>query len=135
MNTKELLETYYRGLATKAGWELVIADDFEFVGGDMTKTEPTVGKAAYVETIRRFGRLFGSMQVAEMIVEGDRAYVCGRYDYAFPNGVRIAGDVAEIWRVRGGKLAALRIFFDTATFQANLKPPAAAPAAEKSPGP
>jgi hypothetical protein len=40
MNTKELFETYYDGLAQKKGWESVISDDFKFVGGDITKTDP-----------------------------------------------------------------------------------------------
>jgi hypothetical protein len=44
MTTRELLETYYKGLAKKRGWETVIADDFKFIGGDMTKTTPVVGK-------------------------------------------------------------------------------------------
>ena len=121
MKTKELLEAYYHGFAQKSGWESVIADDFKFVGGDMTKNTPIVGKLAYVEVIKRFARLFTSMRVKEMIVEGDRAYVCGNYDYLFPNGKSINGDVAEIWTVKDGKLAALTIFFDTATFLANMK--------------
>ncbi len=121
MTTRELLETYYRGFAKKGGWESVIADDFRFVGGDMTDTAPTVGKPAYIEIIKRFARLFTSMRVKEMVVEADRAYVCGNYDYVFPNGRSINGDVAEIWTVKDGKLAALTIFFDTATFHANLK--------------
>ena len=121
MSTEELLETYYRGFAQKRGWESVVADDFKFVGGDMTKTTPVLGKPAYIEIIKRFSQLFTSMRVKEMIVAGDRAYVCGNYDYVFPNGKSINGDVAEIWTIKEGKLAALTIFFDTAAFQANMK--------------
>lgn len=42
MTTKELLETYYKGLIQKHGWDSVLSDDFKFVGGDMTKTTPIV---------------------------------------------------------------------------------------------
>jgi len=49
MTTKELLETYYKGFAKKQSWETVISDGFKFVGGDMTKTAPIVGKQAYIE--------------------------------------------------------------------------------------
>jgi ketosteroid isomerase-like protein len=122
MTTKELLEIYYQGFSKKSGWESVIADDFKFVGGDMTKTSPIVGKQAYVEIIKRFARLFTAMRVKEMVVEGDRAYVCGNYDFLFPNGKSINGDVAEIWLTKNGQLTALTIFFDTATFLANTKP-------------
>ncbi|PSL45555.1 ketosteroid isomerase-like protein [Chitinophaga niastensis] len=119
-STKQLLETYYKGFAQKEGWESVISDDFKFIGGDMTKTAPIVGKAAYIEVIKRFSRVFQTMRVKEMIIEGENACVIGNYDYTFPNGVSINGDVAEIWKAKNGKLDALTIFFDTHTFDKNI---------------
>ncbi len=116
MKTKELLETYYKGFAQKYGWESVISDDFKFVGGDMTNTTPVVGKQAYIEIINRFSRLFTTMRVKEMFVEDDSACVLANYDYVFPNGKNINGDVAEFWKVKDGKLNSLAIFFDTLTF-------------------
>ncbi|CAL1517031.1 nuclear transport factor 2 family protein [Chitinophaga sp. MM2321] len=118
-STRQLLETYYSGFAQKEGWEPVISDDFKFIGGDMTKTAPTVGKAAYIEVIKRFSRVFQTMRVKEMIIEGENACVIGNYDYKFPNGVSINGNVAEIWKAKNGKLDSLSIFFDTATFDKN----------------
>ena len=117
--TKQLLETYYRGLVQKEGWEQVISDDFKFIGGDMTKTAPIVGKAAYIEVIKRFSRVFQTMRVKEMIIADEDACVIGNYDYKFPNGVFINGDVAEIWKTKNGKLDSLTIFFDTFTFDKN----------------
>jgi hypothetical protein len=58
MTTKELLDKYYEGFAQKTGWESVISDDFKFVGEDMVNPNTTVGKAAYIEVIKRFSRLF-----------------------------------------------------------------------------
>jgi len=121
MTTKELLDTYYKGFAQKQGWETVISDDFKFIGGDMTKTDPIVGKQAYIDIIKRFSRLFQNMRVKEMIIESDSACVIENYDYVFPNGKAINGDVATIWKVKDGKLDELRIFFDTLAFQANTK--------------
>ena len=66
--TRQLLDNYYKGFAAKANWEDTIADDFRYVGGDMTKTEPVVGKEAYVEIIKRFSQRFQSMRVKEMII-------------------------------------------------------------------
>lgn len=120
LSTKQLLETYYHGFAKKEGWESVISDDFKFIGGDMTKTDPTVGKAAYVEVIKRFSRTFQAMRVKEMIIAGENACVIGNYDYTFPNGVSINGNVAEIWKAKDGKLDSLTIFFDTLTFDKNI---------------
>ena len=116
IRTKELLEAYYKGFATKDGWDSVLSEDFKFVGGDMTNTNPVIGKQAYIEIINRFSRLFENMRVKEMIVENENACVIGNYDYVFPGGKRINADVAEIWKVKDGKLDALTIFFDTLTF-------------------
>ena len=118
-STQELLDTYYKGFAQKEGWEPVISDDFKFTGGDMTKTTPVVGKAAYIEVIKRFSRVFQAMRVKEMIVEGDQACVVGNYDFIFPNGATINGDVAELWKAKDGKLDSLTIYFDTLTFDKN----------------
>jgi ketosteroid isomerase-like protein len=119
LTTKELLEKYYRGFAKKQDWESVISDDFQFYGGDMTNQAPIVGKQAYVNVINRFSQVFQSMRVKKMIVENDNACVIGNYDYQFPNGKKINGDVAEIWTAKNGKLNSLTIFFDTLTFDKN----------------
>lgn len=116
---KQLLDTYYKGFAQKEGWESVIADDFRYVGGDMTKTEPIVGKQDYIEVINRFSQVFKTMRVKKLIVDGDNAFVVGNYDLTFPNGTKLNGDVAEIWEAKDSKLTSLRIFFDTLTFAQN----------------
>lgn len=116
MTTKQLLETYYAGFARKEGWEAVISDDFKFTGGDMTKPEPLIGKQAYKEVINRFSKVFTSLQIKEMIIEGDSAFVLARYDYVFPGNNKISGNVAELWKVKDGLLDALTIFFDTLSF-------------------
>ncbi|MBS0028061.1 nuclear transport factor 2 family protein [Chitinophaga sp. 22321] len=119
-STKQLLDFYYEGFARKSGWESVISDDFKFTGGDMTKTAPTVGKTAYIEVINRFSRVFQTMRVKDMIIDGTNACVIGSYDYTFPNGVSMNGNVAEIWKTKNGKLDSLTIFFDTLTFDRNI---------------
>lgn len=120
--TRQLLETYYTGFAEKANWESVIADDFEYIGGDMNNTQPVVGKAAYIEIIKRFSQRFEAMRVTNMIIEGDKASVIGNYDFQFPNGFNINGNVSENWTIKNGKLQSLTLYFDTLTFMTNLKP-------------
>jgi hypothetical protein len=61
------------------------------------------------------------MRPKEMIIDGNMACVIENYDYVFPNGTAINGDVASIWKVKDDKLNELRIFFDTLTFQSNTK--------------
>jgi len=119
--TRQLLETYYKGFAEKSNWESVIADNFEYIGGDMNNTQAVIGKQAYIEIIRRFSQRFESMSVKQMIIEGDKASVIGNYDFQFPNGRKINGDVAEFWTVQNEKLQSLTLYFDTLTFMTNLK--------------
>ena len=121
MTTKELLDTYYKGFAKKQGWEATLSDNVKFVGGDMTKTEPIVGKQAYIEIIKRFSALFTDMRPKDIFTSGDGAFVLANYDYVFPNGKSINGNVAELWSVKNGKLDALTILFDTEGFQKFLK--------------
>jgi ketosteroid isomerase-like protein len=119
--TKQLLDTYYKGFAAKSSWEDTIADDFEYVGGDMNNTTPVVGKQAYIDIIKRFSQRFDSMRVSQMIIDGDRASVIGNYDFQFPNGKKINGNVSENWTTKNGKLQSLTLYFDTLTFMTNLK--------------
>ena len=116
MATIEILNFYYKGFAEKANWENVIADDFEYIGGDMTNSNPIVGKQGYIEVIKRFSRVFYAMTVNEMIIEGDKACVIVNYDFQFPNGQKINGNVSEHWTIKNEKLKSLRIYFDTLTF-------------------
>jgi len=120
--TRQLLETYYKGFAEKANWENVIADNFEYIGGDMNNTKPVVGKQSYIEIIKRFSQRFEKMSVKQMVIDGDKASVIGNYDFVFPNGLKINGNVSENWTVENGKLKSLTLYFDTLTFMTNLKP-------------
>lgn len=119
--TKKLLEAYYKGFSKKEGWEHTLSEDFRYMGGNMTNPTPVVGKQAYIEIIKRFSQRFETMRVQQMIAEDDKASVIGNYDFIFPNGVRINGNVAELWTVKDGKLSSLTLFFDTLTFMNNSK--------------
>ncbi|NOU46788.1 MAG: nuclear transport factor 2 family protein [Bacteroidales bacterium] len=121
MTTKEILDFYYKGFAEKANWDSVIADDFEYIGGYMTDPNPIIGKQAFVEAIKRFSRVWETMTVKEMIIQGDKACVIGSYDLHFPNGQKINGNVSELWTIKNDKLQSLRIYFDTLTFANNTK--------------
>lgn len=121
MKAKELLDLYYKGLDQKQGWETTISESFKFIGGDMTKSEPIVGKQGYVEIIGRLSRIFEHVQVKETMIVDDKAFVIANYDWAFPNGKKINGNVAEVWKIKDGKLDELTIFFDTLTFNVNTK--------------
>ena len=117
--TKELLETYYKGFGKKEGWESVISDDFEFRADNMEKEDINKGKETYVNIIARFSRLYQDVRIKRMIIDDNNASVIANYDYIFPNGKQISGDVAEFWTAKDGKLTSLHIYFDTLTFDKN----------------
>lgn len=121
--TKELLDIYYQGFAKKEGWESVISDDFEFKADNMEKADVNKGKETYINIIARFSRLYQNLRVKRMIIDGDNASVIANYDYIFPNGKHISGDVAEFWTTKNGKLNSLHIYFDTLTFDKNTPKP------------
>ncbi|MGV8964111.1 MAG: nuclear transport factor 2 family protein [Candidatus Saccharimonadaceae bacterium] len=119
MTTEELLEFYYKRFSEKSDWDNVIAEDFVYVGGDMMNQDPIIGKQAYIEVISRFSRAFSSMCIQKMIVDGDNACIIGNYEFKFPNGQQLNGNVSEIWTAKDGKLQSLTIYFDTLTFERN----------------
>jgi len=57
------------------------------------------------------------LEVKLMIVENENACALVSYDLISPKGKNFSGDVAEIWKVKDGKLESLAIYFDTAEFQ------------------
>lgn len=118
---KNLLDIYYKGFAEKANWGSVIADDFRYTGGDITKQEALIGKQAYIEVIKRFSQVFTVMRVKEMIIQGDLACVIGNYDFRFLSGQNLNGNVAEHWTPNNGKQKSPTIYFDTLTFANNTK--------------
>lgn len=42
-----------------------------------------------------------------MIIEGEKVRVIGKYDFHFPYGHKINGNVAEFWTLKNGKLQSL----------------------------
>lgn len=118
--TKELLDIYYHGFANKEGWESVISEDFKFTADNMEKVDLNTGKETYLNIIARFSRLFHDMRIKRLIIDGENASVIANYDYIFPNGKHLSGDVAEFWTAKDGKLDSLQIYFDTLTFDKNI---------------
>jgi len=122
VDTKALLDGYYNGLQEGGGWQDLLDRDFRFIGGDMTKPEPMVGKEAYVAVLARFSRLFTAVRVDRMFVSENEAAVLATYSYRFPSGTSLPGSVAEFWKIENGKLKELTIFFDTLTFSRLTQP-------------
>jgi ketosteroid isomerase-like protein len=74
------------------------------------------GKAAYIESTRRFFSMIVAVEVKDLIVDGEKACALTRYQLKPPTGDSFNSDVAEIFTVRNNQIESLSIFFDTSPF-------------------
>jgi ketosteroid isomerase-like protein len=115
MTTKETIQQYFDRLARKSGWDESFAQDMGFTS-HISPVKQVKGRDAYLESTKRFYSTIGSVQVRNLLVEGDRAVALTHYEIRPPNLPSFTTDVAEVFSVRAGKIQALDIYFDTAPF-------------------
>jgi ketosteroid isomerase-like protein len=108
---REIVTEYFNRLYGN-GWEALIADDIVFT----SPSGVTHGKAAYVGGTNRFKQVARSVEVNDLIVDGDKACAITRYQLQSPKGNRSLCDTMEVFSVRDGKIQSSRICFDTAAF-------------------
>jgi ketosteroid isomerase-like protein len=115
VTTKDTVDGYFARLRQKQGWASFLSDDLVFT----SLTSPVRqlrGKTAYLEATRRFYSTIQTFEVRGLIVDGDRACALTRYQLQPSAGSAFQSDVAEIFRVRNGKIVSLDIYFDSAPF-------------------
>ena len=90
MTTKETVERYFGALRQKQGWETLLADNMAFTSY-VSPVKQVNGRDAYLQATKRFFSMIVSVDVRELIVEGDRA--CARTHYALqpPNAYTFSG--------------------------------------------
>jgi ketosteroid isomerase-like protein len=113
--TRVVVEGYFAGLKAGEGWQRFISDDVVFT----SRTSPNrqiSGRSTFVEATKRFYSTIASVDVRQLIVDGDRACVLSRYALKPPAGPSFDSDVAEIFQIRDGKIAAFDIYFDSAPY-------------------
>jgi ketosteroid isomerase-like protein len=114
MSTKEIVRRYFEELTRKGNWESLLSDDLAFTSFTSPMKQVT-GKAAYLESTKRFFSMITSLEVRDLIVEGTKACALTRYQLQSPVG-SFHSDVAELFTVTDGKIGSLAIYFDTAPF-------------------
>ena len=120
MPTRELVQKYYDSLAHKDDrWQALYADDAEF--SDASRTLDARGRAAVIQSFTPFLKGVASVQVKQLIVDGDDACAIVDYTYVNPKTATMQQDVAEVWHVRDGKLARLTIYFDLTAYRAFMQ--------------
>jgi ketosteroid isomerase-like protein len=114
MSTKETVQHYFAELTKKGNWESLLSDDLAFTSF-ASPVKQVTGKAAYLESTKRFFSMIRSLEVRDLIVEGAKACALTSYQLQAPAG-SFRSDVAEIITVTNGKISSVAIYFDTAPF-------------------
>ncbi len=112
VTTKDTIQRYYDSLRQKKGWEAFLAEDMVFINNG----KKIQGKSNSLEGIKRFFSTVRSLEVLELLVEGERASAVVRYDILSPKGNTFKSDVAEFFGVSDGLLVSFAIYFDTAPY-------------------
>jgi len=115
MTTKAAIEGYFASLRQKKGWDSFLADDVVFTSFTSPVKQVT-GKPAYLESTKRFYGGIVTFEVRETLVDGDKACALTRYQLQRPGSLAFESNVAEIFRVRDGKIVSFDIYFDSAPF-------------------
>ena len=71
------------------------------------------GKAAFLERTHRFDAMIASVEVRNVLVDGDKACVLTRYQL---QGPAFSSDVAEVFGVQDAKIRSFDIDFDTSPY-------------------
>ena len=114
--TRETVQRYFDHLAAHEGWEGLLAPDLVFTSYT-SPIKQVNGRDAFLTSTSRFYSTIASVQVRDLLVDGERACALTRYELQPPNGgPRFASDVAEVFSVRNGKIDSFSIYFDTAPY-------------------
>ena len=115
MSTRAVVESYLDALKARKEWKEFFRDDVKFVS-HVAPPKTVTGRAAFLESSRRFYSMIASVEVSALLVEGDRACALTRYRLQVPNGPSFFSEVAEIFQVADGKISSLEIYFDSSPF-------------------
>ena len=116
MTAEEIITSFYDSLAQKNDeWQKNLADDVVF--SDASQKLNAKGREAFIQSFTSFLRAVEKVQMKQLIVDGPDACAVVSYDYVSPKGSRLHQDDAEVWKVEGGKIVGLTIYFDITEFR------------------
>ncbi len=115
MTTRDTIQGYFNSLKQKKGWESFLADGMAFTSFTSPLKRVT-GRDAYIEATKRFYSMIVSVQIMDLLVDGDRACALTRYELQPPGGNAFTSDVAELFAVHNGNIDSFAIYFDASPF-------------------
>lgn len=115
MPTKETIESYFAALQAHDGWEVYLAEEVAFTNY-AAPVKRVVGREAFVDSTRGFYGMIETVDVRDLIVDGNMACAVTHYELQSPTGDSFISDVAEVFTVEDEKISVFSIFFDSAPF-------------------
>jgi ketosteroid isomerase-like protein len=116
MSTVDVIKSYYSSQSNKDDkWKELWSDDAVF--SDASQTLLANGKEAVIQAFTPFLKGVAALKISQMIVEGEKACFIISYTYVNQKQEHMDQDVAEVWEVKGGKLAKVTIYFDLTAYR------------------
>ena len=115
MTTRETVTRYLDRLRQKADWSSTLADDISFTSFTSPPRQLR-GKDAFLQATKRFYSMIVSMEVRDLIGDGNRACALTHYELQPPEGAAFGSDVAEVFVVENEKITSFAIYFDSAPY-------------------
>ncbi|QXT30245.1 nuclear transport factor 2 family protein [Rothia dentocariosa] len=117
MTTKQTVLNYYSAIHAE-NWQDYISDKLSY---GFNSAEQNLGKQDYLQGAGNFFNSTTNVELAHLVVEGDKAAVIARYTAKSPAGATQIFEVPEFLTVRDGKIVASSIYLDGAAFMAFIK--------------
>ncbi len=116
MSTLDLIKSYYDSQNRKDDrWKDLWAEDALFC--DASQTLLAKGREAVIQSFTPFLKGVAGLTISRTIAEGDQACAIISYTYVNSKSEVMNQDVAEVWQVRGAKLASLTLYFDLTAYR------------------
>lgn len=117
MGTRDVVQRFYASLARKDdAWQEALAADVAFA--DASGKLQAHGRDAFVQAFKSFLAGVAGVELKQLIVDVSDAAAVVAYEYVNRKGERLHQDDAEVWRVEGGQVVSLTIYFDITEFRA-----------------
>jgi len=115
MTPKDTVQSYFGRLTQRDDWPALFTDSVVFTSFT-SPVKRVSGKAAFLESTKRFYSMIAAVDVRDLLVDGDKVCALTSYSLKTPAGAEIKSDVAELFQVRNGRITAFDIYFDSAPF-------------------
>ena len=116
MTTRETIERYFAALRERGAWQDLFSQEIHFTSFTSPVRE-LKGHSDFLSRTKGFYASIVTFELREIVSEGDRAVAFTRYVIQpASGGPNFSSDVAEVFRVRDGRIIDFAIYFDTAPY-------------------